>query len=427
MTDSAQFSKPREAHGTSVNVASDGINSANYMVDLESQSNVNPMTAGTDDKVSRRLPGEQQYAAAMEEGSSKYLEISEPVTLLSVMCRHPRVRWFAYFCGASTPELSLSMTWYQAAAFIWSWIVRLLFVLTLLLNLVSAIDPSIIHSVKNTDTLVRNLLLFQLIVVMPVLLYDICVKKRSYTRFFAEETKQFLDCSQMLSFASWFLSIYFVVSVAIFSYNINCVDCILFWEDAFTMFPAVLVEVFIFTSICYELLYLETVFTREVGTGETSSVLTATKYKALHKFMDSKINSHLFSFSFFVFFSLFACAQLLVGMYYAAVGQHMYPLRDEILGTLLFPGKDVFLMFLVIWRIASFNEKSRDLTLRIADNKPTEDNTYIYMQQNSKPIVYKIFGLLPIYRTEMILGFLGYTASLIAAIVTPIIKRKLLS
>ncbi len=89
------------------------------------------------------------------------------------------------------------------------------------------------------------------------------------------------------------------------------------------------------------------------------------------------------------------------------------PMFQRVLNIYLFEGKDILYLFLLIWKIASINEKSRDLTLRIADNKPTEDNTYIYMQQNSNPIVYKIFGWISLYQTEMILSLLGYTISFI--------------
>ena len=54
----------------------------------------------------------------------------------------------------------------------------------------------------------------------------------------------------------------------------------------------------------------------------------------------------------------------------------------------------------------------------IAETKPSLEMAYVFIQNNTRPIVYKIFGLIAIYEMDMLLSFAGYIASFVAATVT---------
>ncbi len=338
--------------------------------------------------------------------ASEDIEKTEPITLLSVVCRHPKVRWFAYFCGIDSPELNRQMTWYQVIAFLWVWTMRVNFSFSVVEAIIDCTGKEFTRSmpILKVFDVFFAIKMWSLI---PIL-YDICWRKRPTFRFpridnyFAAVKRPIVEGYSLLTLLTIF-SIIFAYLVMYYSKAPNG------WLAGTTYYSAVAAEAFIFFTMSYELMYIESVLDRELIAPAEKGLLTTAKYKALRAFLDDKMATTILAFSCFTIILTLSCVNLVGVIYYFKLKP--MPMFQRILNVYLFEGKDILYLFLIVWKISSINEKSKNLTLRIADNKPTEDNTYIYMQQNSKPIVYKIFGLVSLYQTELIVSCIGYIVS----------------
>ncbi len=246
----------------------------------------------------------------------------------------------------------------------------------------------------------------QLFTFAPII-YDICYKRKQYFRFRLEKDEsQIFQVHRLVNECLFILGIYLLI-LCLYESNIDKHKHS--WWLSVLVLPIISMETFIYLSMSYELSYIERVMECEFIQEAESGRLSISKFKAFKSFLDKKMDSHFISFSFFSYVIAIGCINLVPVVYYFP--QFNIPVFSRILYVYMFEGKDVVFLLLLILKIAALNDKSKSLTLRIVDNYPSPDNTYIYLQQSAKPIVYKIFGLFTVYRTELLLSVFGYAVS----------------
>ncbi len=338
------------------------------------------------------------------------LERTEPQTLLAVMCRNPQVRLFAQICGVHAPDISINMTWYQALSFVWSWLVRIGFVISIACSYV-IYDPKQWRPKSRTYSIFTFIFILKFYMFCPIL-YDICYRKQVYTKF-KSTNNTLVDISSLMPESYGILIIFGIIGIIYVAVSLNAHSKVTQYSVLLTITSLIVFEIFVYFAISYELLHVETVIDQELIAAAETGHLTVARYNAIRKYVDEKSSSHRTAFFLYCVVVLMSCIDLLGLVYFFSLFFEHGTYTVYITNIITYEGKDILILFLIIWKIASINEKSRTLTRRVADFEPDRHNTYIYMQQNSKPIVYLIGGLIALYKTDLIVSLCGYVVSFI--------------
>ncbi len=353
-------------------------------------------------------------SADVDSNGHEYIESSEPVPLLWALLQSPKLRLFSYLCGVSAPDIGWEMTWYQILISLWVWFVRSVYAFFSV--------TSVISNMVQVET--SKITLFQKIAyifysiklsVVYLVLFDIYIRKRPYYTFKkTNQNRSFLQIDGLLKEAVAFIVVFVIFDIIVAASLANASSSILVFIEIFCQMLPIY---FIYFFMAYEFMYIENVLQHELLEPVKQGNLTLNKYKGVRAFVDAKVRSHMISFSTYSLLTLLSCFTLIFSVYSGIANNDNLPIIYSISYLYLFLGKDLIVMALIIWRISRINEKSRGLSLLIADTKPSLEMAYVFIQNNTRPIVYKIFGLISIYETEMLLSFAGYVASFAAAMV----------
>ncbi len=374
----------------------------------------------------------EQPESAAEKGESKtniyereddhssdgyeYIESSEPMPLLHVLQQSPRLRLFSYLCGVSAPSVGMSMTWYQVLLWLWAWVVRIFYTYGIISPMTVYFQKSYYEDKDTTPlTIAADMFYTFKQVVTCLVLFDICIRPRRYHTLKRDISNViFLDINKLLQESASFIGIYAILAICYSSYlpSASLPALNFLW-----LFCQMLPVYFVYVVMSYEFMYMENVLQNELLLPAEKGTLTLSKFKGVRALFEAKTRSHLFSFSVYSLLTVLSCIALILYVYNFIVIHDAQPPLYLIAFVYVFVGKELIVMFLIIWKISRINEKSRSLSLLVADTKPSLEFAYIYIQNNTRPIVYKIFGLISIYETELIVSIVGYVASFVAAIV----------
>ncbi len=353
-------------------------------------------------------------------------------TFIDLLCKNPQIRNFAYFCGMSAPTLSLDMTWYQCLAFLWSWLIKIGFIASIVITIIGANYQRTSTKLKSPgDSLffaAQILYIVQLFTMIPIM-FHVQWKVRKYTVLDFAKSGIFLDIPGLLKEIYILVAIYFLsflIATSLFEKQYG--GCPGHWFDQFVVLPMSLYEVFIYFIMRLDYLKVHEIFRHHLVADAAQGKLTFSKYESMRSFVNSLIDSHFVPFSLFVFASLLSCTDLLLNFVLYVVMNHFNNHRITILISffmfIMFQGKDVFFLFSIVWKVSSINENSIVLTQKLCDNQPNHDTIKIFMNQTFQPLLYKFFGVIAVYRNEFIVGLLGYTVSFIATYLTSVYKSR---
>ncbi len=377
-------------------------------MNVEDKTSISTLHSNLTSNLVERTKKSNETSVFQITDRNDYIESSEPLTLLSVMCRHPRVRSFAYLCGASTPELSCSLTWYQWIAFAWAWTIRIAIILAAV-----AFAFLIARFSENTFKLsiaLDSLYIAQIILLYP-LAYDIVFRKTIRKKLILDPWENF-TIGKLLNEVYIILAVYIAIMAIGIVINFNCrTICIIQWVDISFFLPVILLEVFIYFAMSFELSHISNLFSKEILKQGPDNILTLRKYNALRELVQNYVSSRWTAFALFLFFFLLSGVELLI---LVAIRKNRYSWQDQLLALLLFQGKDVILLFMLIWKVCATNDKSLQLTREISESIPNSETLTLYMMQNSQPVIYTIIGV-GIYKTDLLVGLFGYCISFLLA------------
>ncbi len=355
-----------------------------------------------------------------------FLDQTLECTFLEIMLQSRKLRWATYALGMATPQLHRDMEWYQILAFTWAWIIRLCFLIFFIMSIVFFI-LQLIYLDKHAEipllyVLVEVFFNLQMIILVPIL-YDLCFKKRRYWKVKFHSETAFTDISKCLKEVGGICVVHITLLIIAFA-TLNKCNCFLDNVSIAQFWPMFSFQVFVYLTFSVELAHIQTVYCQTILPKASSASLTGAEYRALHKFMAAKSESHVFSLSIFTLITLFGCIMflsLLLGYLYL---DYQIPWFWYLLGMYFYAGKDVYFLFSIIWKIAAINSRSQELTVIASDNPPSTDNTIVFMGQVARPLVYKIFGALTLYQVDLVVSLLGYIVSLVVAVTKSALPAK---
>ena len=159
----------------------------------------------------------------------------------------------------------------------------------------------------------------------------------------------------------------------------------------------------------------------------------AWKYDTNRSYVDMYLDKMLNPFALYLLLLFFNCLAFVARLYVSLTSEigllgltnisgETYPPWIAVFSYICHYGIDIVFVFMLCFEITAVNEKSIKISEDVANIFPnTEDSVYIFQQQVVNPLVIKIFGVLIIYKTQLLISLATYSIT----VVVPFLIRVL--